>query len=477
MLGKCSEEVEMYQMVTMEDLVPTGHLLRRLRDALDLSFVREMVAARYSGIGRPSIDPEVVVRMLVLQYLFDFSERQICDEVRMHGGYRWFCGLSFNDRVPDQSTLVKLRVHKWAGTDIWAHVLQATVCACEAAGIAHRDRLAVDGTQITANAAVKSLEEIPAPLKLEVAQSCTQPASEPPEASVAPPPLSVKEGERKQGARRSGDPDWHGEKFSNATHRSTTDPDSRLYRKGRVQETKLRFLGHYLADVTSGVILGAMATQATGVAEREAACALLDGLSELPDDLVMDLGYRDGDFLAQVMDRGVVPLVALGHESLEAEPEWKRETRDLERRRKRAELLAAARARNATRLAARTASGRRAQRQRTRIEHLYGEAKEHHGLGRARGRGLSRVDDQVKLTAIVQNLKRLAAGNRVRRAAAASLRSLASRNRRVVSSHGAFCKPRRALRPRFGATHAPYAGRYTRPFSRAKREVARESGV
>lgn len=444
MLGKRSDEPEMFQFVTMEDLVPENHLLRRLRSALDLSFVREMVASQYSAIGRASVDPDVVVRMLVLQYLYDFSERQVCDEVTMHAGFRWFCGLSFNDKVPDQSTLVKLRNHKWVGTDVWERVLDATVRACEAAGIARPERMAVDGTQITANASIRSLAQIPPPLQV---QSCADPAPETiaapdqtPAPAASPPALRVEDGDRERGPRCSGDPNWHGERFSNATHRSKTDPDARLYRKGSGQEARLRYLGHYLADVRSGVIYGAMATRATGSAEREAACALLDRLSVLPDELVMDLGYRDGAFLAAVMERGVHPLVALGHEPLEAEPRWTRRTFDVERHRKRAKSLAAAQARNAARIAAGTAAGRRAQRQRTRIEHLYGEAKEHHGLDRAHGRGLDRLDEQVKLTAIVQNLKRLVNSRGFRRAMGAVVPVLAS----ALGRHSALLRPSRA---------------------------------
>ncbi len=106
MLGKRSDEKALYQCVTMEELVPANHLLRCLRKALDFSFVREMVASQYSAVGRASIAPEVVVGMLVLQYLYRFSERQVCDEVRMHAGFLWFSGLSFGDTVPHQSTVM-----------------------------------------------------------------------------------------------------------------------------------------------------------------------------------------------------------------------------------------------------------------------------------------------------------------------------------------------------------------------------------
>ena len=151
MLSKQLPHTDMFQMVTMEDLVPDNHLLRKLKKVLNLQSVVDKVSARYSNLGRSSYDPEVVVKIWVIQYLYGFSERQVCDEITMHAGFRWFCGLSFNDPVPDQSTLVKLRNSKWAGTEFWQEFLDETVRACEAAGICKPDRMGVDGTQITAS--------------------------------------------------------------------------------------------------------------------------------------------------------------------------------------------------------------------------------------------------------------------------------------------------------------------------------------
>src|SRR4051812_29094909 len=164
MLGKQSNHVGQPQCVTVEALVPANHVLRRLHAALDLGFVREKVASVYSQFGRPSVDPELGVRMWILQHFYGFSERQLCDELTMHAGFRWFCGLSFADPVPDQSTLVKLRNEKWAGTGLWEAVLAETVRVCEAAGLSRPwagQRLGIDGTQINANAAIVSLEGRP----------------------------------------------------------------------------------------------------------------------------------------------------------------------------------------------------------------------------------------------------------------------------------------------------------------------------
>ena len=407
----------MFQMVTMEDLVPDNHLLRKLKQVLNLQSVVDKVSDRYSKLGRSSYDPEVVVKIWVIQYLYGFSERQVCDEINMHAGYRWFCGLSFNDPVPDQSTLVKLRNSKWAGTEFWQELLDETVRACEAAGICKPDRMGVDGTQITASAATVSLEEIPPVLTLEEEPTATPTAVENP---VQPTPqLTIETGGKPKGKHISGDPEWHGEKFSNTTHRSTTDPEARLYRKSSNCEAKLRYLGHYLAHMQSGVIYGAMATQASGTAEREAACRLLDRLPKKPDCLAMDLGYRDGGFLADILERGVQPLVPLGGEPLEEVKVYKRRTYNITRELQRQAVCRAAQARNKTREASRGRRGAIAQRQRTRLEHLYAEAKNNHGLARAHGRGLVKVDQQIKMTAAVQNLKRLLQTRPKGRAAAA----------------------------------------------------------
>jgi IS5 family transposase len=420
MRGKQRDNTDLFQLVTMETLVPADHRLRRLNAVLDLSFVDKCVASLYSSIGRASVDPEVVVRMWILQRLHGYSERELCDEMQMHAGFRWFCGLSFNDRIPDQSTLVKLRTDKWSESKIWEALLRETVRACEAAGIASPGRLGVDGTQILANAATVSLEEIPPSLKLVTCEPAmeekpsVEPETHPPDST---PELRVEAVEGAKDKHKSGDPDWHGEKFSNSTHRSKTDPEARLYRKGKSQEAKLRYLGHYLADIKSGVIYDAMATQATGTAEREATIEMLNGLAVLPGELAMDLGYRDGAFLADLLDRGVMPLVPIGDEKLEKEPVWTRRTNNPNHQKKRDEQHAIVCARNAVRKAVRGRRGANAQRQRTRLEHLFAEGKDHHGLARAEGRGLTRVDQQVRVTAAVQNLKRLMASRRWRKAA------------------------------------------------------------
>src|SRR5437867_562816 len=214
MIGKQPRNTDQVQCVSTEVLVPQNHVLRRLHAALDLSFVRERVAPFYSEIGRLSIDPEVVARMWILQHYYGFSEREVCDEVTMHAGFRWFCGLSFQDAVPDQSTLVKRRTEKWAASGLWQALLEETVRACEAAGIARGKRVGIDGTQIDARAAIVSLEAIPPSLTVvegtaggeEPASLSAPPAAGAlvPPAGEAPPPAAAAAGPR--AAARSARP-------------------------------------------------------------------------------------------------------------------------------------------------------------------------------------------------------------------------------------------------------------------------------
>jgi transposase len=428
MQGKRSNQPRLIQEINIEALVPRNYILRYVDQAVDLSFIRERTKDLYAqGLGRYSIPPELVLRLFLLQYLFDLSDRGLQGEVAMHAGFRWFCRLNFDDPTPDRSTLVKLR-RLWSKTGVFAEVMNEVVRQCVEAGLVSGKAIGVDGTQVTANAATSSLAPI-APVtsvtewlkrKQEVDQSEEAPKEPPTDPGDSGPhgagPTEPPSNQAPK--RKAGDPDFHGQKFSNATHRSKTDPDARLARKGQAQEAKLRYLVHNAVDLHSGVILSTMATCATGTAERLAALALLDEyLKLLPAALgrrryVADAGYIGGWYLAEVLRRGVIPVVPMASRQLEPIPTWQRRTFNLDQWRKRQETAAQAVASNTVRELQGPQTDRRLQRARTRVEHLFAEAKNCHGLGRARGRGLLAVNTQALLTAIVQNVKRLAAWRR-----------------------------------------------------------------
>jgi hypothetical protein len=190
-----------------------------------------------------------------------------------------------------------------------------------------------------------------------------------------------------------------------------------LYRKGKQRDARLSYLVHDLIDTKSRVILRRKASLATGTAERETALQMLDEVLEAQDDLGLpnrpqiltgDAGYGTTDFITQLWDRGLDPHVPLlADEELEDLPSWKRSTFDLGRQRVRQQKVKEAQARNRVREIHQTRGYTVSRKLRVRNEHLFAEGKNQHGLGRARRRGQERIDVQAKLSAVVQNLKRL----------------------------------------------------------------------
>lgn len=406
MLGRNSSQPALFQMVDLEALVPRDHRLRKIDAVLDLSFVREAVAPCYSASrGRPSIDPELFLRMMLLSRLYDLSDRELCSEIQMHVGMRWFCRLDLHDEVPDHSTLSKLK-DKWAEAGIFQSVFDQVVRQCAEIGLISGRHLSVDGTQVTASASMKSLA---------------------PRGPVSAP--SPDGGVRVQEPQPKGSWSGHGVKYSNETHRSTSDPDARLYRKGQGRETKLSYLMHDLIDTRSRVILRRRISHAHSSAERDVAVEMLKevlqqqavlALPKPPEILSADAGYGTSEFAAEVLDLGVTPHMPLqAGAAFEDVPTWQRRTLDLARQRKRREKIRRVRARNRVREQQQTRGYRVSRLLRIRSEHTFAEAKVCHGMDRARQRGRSKVQVQADLTGIVQNLQRLATFRGRRKAPAA----------------------------------------------------------
>lgn len=403
MLGQNPSQPAFFQMVDMESLVPANHRLRQIDAALDLSFVREALADCYTpGRGRPSIDPELAVRMMILGVLYDLSDRQLCDEIRMHAGFRWFCRLNFHDPVPDHSTLSRLRNERWAESDLFTRLFEEVLRSCAAAGLVSGRHISVDGTQIKANASMQSIEA------RGLAEEDASDDDEPGDAPASEPP---KEPQPKGG--------WqgHGQRYSNETHVSRTDPEARLYRKGPNQGAQLSYLVHDVIDTKSRVILARRASEAATKAERDVALDLLDeherrrervAIERPVEFLSADAGYGVSSFVADVIDRGIEPHTPLqAGDAFEAIPTWQRRTFNLKHYQSRGEKVRLALARNRVRLAQRTEGYAVSRKLRIRSEHVFAEAKNRHGLGRARHRSLEKVDRHAQLIAAVQNLKRL----------------------------------------------------------------------
>jgi IS5 family transposase len=334
-----------------------------------------------------------MVRILMIGYLYSLSENRLFEELRMHAAYRWFCNLGFHEPTPDRSTLNKLRNHRWASDGIIEQIMANIVQQCVAAGLVRGKHLAVDGTKIRANASIKSLE----PIIVEA---------------------GVDEYLGRLGLNRrddvsSGGDDFRGTTFSNDTHRSSTDPDARLYKKADGEAAALSYVGNTMIDTASRVILAVQVTQPGVSTEAEAAITMLDALGETGlldsvDTLAADAGYGSTAFVTHLLDRGITPHTPLlADPEIEPVPAWTRTTANPERLRKRNEKVRQTQARNHVRRLATTAAYSRSQKLRKRIEHIFAEAKVCHGLGRARYRGLRAMQEQLVMTAVVQNIKRL----------------------------------------------------------------------
>src|SRR3954466_14226472 len=154
MMGRLDHDQEqLFYSFCLDEAVPHDHPVREIAAVLDLSWVRSELAPFYSKIGRPSIDPELMMRMLIIGYAFAIrSERAICRDVQVNFAYRWFCGLGIEDRIPDHSAFSRARHERFRDSDIFRRVFERVVGTCVAAGLVGGEGFAVDASLIQADA-------------------------------------------------------------------------------------------------------------------------------------------------------------------------------------------------------------------------------------------------------------------------------------------------------------------------------------
>src|SRR5262245_37153219 len=154
MMGRLKgEQSQLFYEFHLDEVVPADHLVRGIDAVLDLSWVHTELAPHYPPMGRPSIDPELMIRMLIVGYVFAIrSERALCREVKVNLAYRWFCGLSIEDQVPDHSAFSRARNERFRDRDIFRCVFERVVEACIAAGLVGGEGFAVDASLIVADA-------------------------------------------------------------------------------------------------------------------------------------------------------------------------------------------------------------------------------------------------------------------------------------------------------------------------------------
>jgi transposase len=280
---------ELFSYVDLEARVRRDHPLRAILEIVNEALIalERDFAALYSPIGRPSIPPEKLLRAMLLQAFYSIrSERLLMERLEYDLLFRWFVDIGVDDAAWDHSVFSKNRDRLLAG-NIAAKFLSAVLAQPRVKKLLSTDHFSVDGTLIEAWASVKSVKPTDGP---------SNDHGEPPA----------------QGGGRNAEANFHGQKRSNGTHASTTDPDARLYRKGQGKETKLCFIGHGLMENRHGLLVDACLTLADGHAERVAALHMIEPRTDRPQAITLgaDKAYDAEDFVNELRSMRVTPHVA-----------------------------------------------------------------------------------------------------------------------------------------------------------------------
>jgi len=435
MMGQHDRSEALFYYFRLEDQVPENHLLRLIEKHISFEFVRERLRNSYSETGRPSIDPELLLRILLIGYLYSItSERKLVEELRMHLAWRWFTGLGFDQEIPHHSTFSKNRHGRFEESKLFEELFEQIVKQCVEVGLVQGQHLSVDGSFVEANASKES--RIPREQLAEAAQvnqTVRQYLVELEQQNPTEEPVHQQE------------------------QVSTTDPDSTYATKGGTS-ARLGYYDNYLVDNHSCVIVGVQATAARMSQETVAAQDMLTRFSAWqggePWSVAADATYGNGEFLQWLLDRGITPYMRTRDSALRKNnpgygPErftYLPESNSYRcpageqlnyvglnvRNRAHAYIGSAKRcgacsqkaqctsgrykylaihvhesARQRARELANTPEFCQAQRERKKVEALFAELKNHIGLRRLRLRRIKFVREQFFLAATAQNIKRL----------------------------------------------------------------------
>ena len=348
MRGDNRQQSDLFIYGSLEERVPKDHPLRPVRAMADIALeaLSPRFAELYSKTGRPSIAPEKLLRALLVQLLYSVrSERLLMEQLEYNMLFRWFVGLSMNEAVWNHAVFSKNRERLLEG-EIANEFFAVVVEQARAMRLLSDEHFTVDGTLIEAWASHKSFR-----------------------------PKDSTDG-------RGGGSNFHGNKRRNETHESKTDPQARLFRKGRGKEAKLCYLGHVLTENRNGLVVDVELTAADGRAEREAGVAMASRLpgGQRRATLGADKGYDTQAFVAALRELNVTPHVAQNTSG--------RRSRIDER---------------TTRHASYTVS----QKKRKRVEEVFGWIKTTAGLRKTRHRGRDRVGWMFTFAAAAYNLVRM----------------------------------------------------------------------
>lgn len=352
MRGIESKTGAMFVYISPESYVPKDHPLRPIRIMVDkaLTELDREFSALYSDTGRPSIPPEYLLKALLLQALFSIrSNRQVVEQLHYNILFRWFVGLALDEEVWDHSSF-STNLERLIEADVSKLFLAKIVAQARAAKLLSDEHFSVDGTLIEAWASIKSFQ---------------------PKDGGPRPPVG-----------RNQERDFRGQKLKNETHESVTDPDARLYKKGKGKEAKMSYHGHALMENRNGLIVDGMITHATGTSEREAAVEMVAEVAGKQRITVGgDKGYDTNDFVADMRGMQITPHVAQNTERPGGSAIDGRTTRH--------------------------AGYQASQRIRKRIEEVFGWLKTVGNLRKTRHRGVAKVDWYFTLALSAYNLVRM----------------------------------------------------------------------
>jgi transposase len=388
MRGRIDEQAPLFHTFCVEDRIRGDHPLRDVKRRVDriLDALSPQFAAAYSQVGRPSVPPERLLKALLLMALYSVrSERQLCERIDTDLLFRWFLDMQPSEEVFDATSFTHNR-QRLDDHDLTKTFFDAVVREAITAGLCS-EHFSVDGTLIESFASIKSFQPIPA-------ETANPPKEDP--SSGSDNGLSSSDGNGFKS--RNPEVDFHGQKRTNATHRSRTDPESKLHRKGKGKEAKLSHLGHALGENRNGLIVNIVVTEANGTAEREAALAMLDETETTheikPKTLGADKGYDDGQFLQDVEERKIEPHVPLTGEPRDPETVRGKDRPKVE-------------ARNRMKSRQESEGYRLSQKCRKKIEEVFGWLKEIANLGRSRVVGRWKMQQMMEIGAAAYNLVRL----------------------------------------------------------------------
>lgn len=444
MMGQLdSGQERLFYDVRLSDLVPQDHLVRRIDSVLDLSWLREELSPYYSHTGRPSVDPELMIRMLIVGYVFAIrSERQLCSEVQVNMAYRWYCGLSIEDAIPDHSAFSRARHERFREADLLRRVFERVVGTCIAAGLVGGEAFSVDASVIQAD--VNQVRRVPGD------QPMTWPARK--RASrVVREYLSELDKENGVAATGTG-------KRRQRMAISLTDPQA-TWTAHRRRRSIFAYHANYLIDHKLGVIVDAEGNRANRVDENHAALDMVERVAKRfalkPKRLAADTAYGSARTLKRLVEQGIEPHIPLWDKSQRKDGTFSRadfnyeQSRDLyhcpggkqlkttgrvhdgRTRLYRASTFDCAHCpmkqrccpntphrrvprdidedvRDKVRALADTPAFKRSRDERKKVEMAFAHMKRIFKLDRLRLRGLSGARDEILLTATAQNLRKLA---------------------------------------------------------------------